>query len=94
MLRPLLSVAEIEYRQVGISFLMQGERAKRSERALVKTRILAMNPAKCLQTASSTTKLTHSIILTRFTRFALASLKMRTISLRMAQPIAPPLYPS
>jgi len=35
--------------------------------------------------ATSTTKLAHSIILTRFIRFALASLKMRTISLRSAQ---------
>ena len=35
--------------------------------------------------ATSTTKLAHSIILTRFARFALASLKMRSISLRSAQ---------
>ena len=35
--------------------------------------------------ATSTTKLAHSIILTRFIRFALASLKMCTISLRSAQ---------
>ena len=37
--------------------------SERSERALVKTR--AMNPAKWPQTATSTTKLTHSILLTR-----------------------------
>jgi len=51
----------------------------------MKTRILAMNPAKWLQTLwlLSTTKLTlfHSILLTRFIRFALASLKMRLASL-------------
>jgi len=48
------------------------ERAKRSERALKKTRIQV------------TTKLTHSILLTRLTRFALASLKMRLASLGAA----------
>jgi len=36
------------------------EVSERSERALRKTRILAMNPAKWLQTATSATKLTHS----------------------------------
>ena len=35
--------------------------SERSERALMKTRILAMNPAKWLQTATSTTELTHQI---------------------------------
>jgi len=49
----------------------EGEVKERSERALRKTRILAMNHAKWLQTATSTTKLTHSIRLTRLTRFAL-----------------------
>jgi len=39
--------------------------SERSERALMKTRILATNPSKRLQTATSTTKLTQSIILTR-----------------------------
>jgi hypothetical protein len=40
-----------------------------------------------LQTATSTQllKLTRPILFTRFTRFALASLKMRTISLRLAK---------
>jgi len=42
-----------------------------------------MNPAKWLQTATPTTKLTHSFIWLAW--FALASLKMRTISLRSAQ---------
>jgi len=61
--------------------------SERSERALMKTSILAMNqhPRNEMPTdimATSTTKLTHSILLTRFVRFALASLKMRTISLR------------
>ena len=37
--------------------------SERSERALRKTRILAMNLAKWLQTATSTTKLTHSILI-------------------------------
>ena len=40
------------------------EVSERSERALMKTRILAMNnmkPANCLQMATSTTKLAHSI---------------------------------
>jgi len=41
-----------------------GERAKRG--ALLETRILAMNPAKWLQTATSTTKLTHSILFNSF----------------------------
>jgi len=35
--------------------------------------------------AKSNTKLTHPIRLARFIRFALASLKMRTISLRFAR---------
>ena len=39
---------------------------------------------KWLQMATSTTKLTHSILLTRLTRFALASLKMRLASLGAA----------
>ena len=39
--------------------------SERSERALRKTRILAMDPPKLLQTATSTTKLTHSIRLAR-----------------------------
>ena len=39
--------------------------SERSERASRKTSILAMNPAKWLQPPTSTTKLTHSIILTR-----------------------------
>ena len=38
-----------------------------------------------LHAATSTTNLTHPILLTRFTRFALDTLKMRTISLRSAQ---------
>jgi len=41
------------------------EVSERSERALRKTNILAMNPAKWLQTATSTAKLTHSIRLAR-----------------------------
>ena len=41
--------------------------SERSERALTKTRILAMNPTKWLQTATPTTELTlfHSIRLAR-----------------------------
>jgi len=35
--------------------------SERSDRALTKTSILAINPAKWLQTATSTTKLTHPI---------------------------------
>jgi len=35
--------------------------------------------------ATSTTKLTHTNLLTRFTRFALASLKMRLASPRFAR---------
>jgi len=64
--------------------------SERSERALRKTRILAMNPAKFLQTEwlHSKPKLTlfHSIriLLTRFIRFALAPLKMRLASLDAA----------
>ena len=38
------------------------EVSERSERALMKTRILEMNPAKMLQTATSTTELTFSTI--------------------------------
>ena len=59
------------------------EVSERSERALMKKRILAMNPAKWQQTATSTTKLTlfHPIRLTHFTRFARLSLKMRLASL-------------
>ena len=56
-----------------------GERAKRG--ALLETRILAMNPAKWLQTATSTTTLTPQIILALFIRFARSSLKMRFASL-------------
>jgi len=63
----------------------EGKVSERSERALMKTSILAMNPAKWLQTGTSTTKLTHSIILTRFIRFALASLKMHLASLGAAR---------
>jgi len=51
------------------------EVSERSERALRKTRILAMNPAKWLQTATSTTKLTHSILLTRFHSFCSCFIK-------------------
>jgi len=60
-----------------------GQVSERSERALMKKRILAMNPAKWQQTATSTTKLTlfHPIRLTHFTRFARLSLKMRLASL-------------
>ena len=36
------------------------EVSERSERALMKTRILEMNPAKMLQTATSTTEQNHS----------------------------------
>ena len=39
--------------------------SERSERALRKKRILAMNPAKLLQTATSPTKLTYSTIFSR-----------------------------
>jgi len=63
------------------TFAYDSEVSERSELALMKTSILAMNPAKLLQTATSTNKLTPLIILTRFTRFALASLKMRLASL-------------
>ena len=74
---------------VNLNAINGKEVSERSERALMKTRILAMNPAEMATDimATSTTKLTlfHSILLTRFTRFALASLKMRTISLRSAQ---------
>jgi len=61
--------------------------SERSERALMKTKILAINPAKWLQKATFTTKLTLIIPLNSFDSliFALASLKMRTISLRSAQ---------
>ena len=62
--------------------------SERSERALMKKSILAMDLAKWLQTAASTTKLTHPILLARLVRFACASLKMRTISLRSAQDCA------
>jgi len=57
------------------------EVSERSERTLMKTR--TMNPARWLQTATSTklSNIFHSILLTRFTRFALASLKMRLASL-------------
>jgi len=49
------------------------EVSERSKRALRKTRILAMNPAKWLQVANPLLKLTHPILWTRFIRFALAS---------------------
>jgi len=42
-----------------------GQVSERSERALRKTRILAMNPAKWLQTAISITELTYSTIVAR-----------------------------
>jgi len=58
------------------------EVSERSERALRKTRILAMNPAKWLQTATSATKLTHSSLwLASFVLLLLASLKMLLASL-------------
>ena len=60
--------------------------SERSERALRKTRTLAMKPAKWLQTATSTNQ--ANIISPEFVwlaRFARPSLKMRTISLRSAQ---------
>jgi len=47
---PGISIKEFEF----------GKVSERSERALRKTSILAMNPAKCLKTSTSTTKLTHS----------------------------------
>jgi len=43
--------------------------------------------------ASSTTKLTRSILLTRFARFAVASLKMRLASLRFARRRSFVLFP-
>ena len=49
-------------------------------------------PAKWLQTATSTTELTHSIRLARFIRFALASLKMHLASLGAAMMQPPPDY--
>jgi len=55
-----------------------GERAKYCEQAFCKTSILAMKCAKWLQTQRlhpSTTKLTHSIRLARFTCFARPSFK-------------------
>jgi hypothetical protein len=55
--------------------------SERSQRALMKTSNTAMNLAKLLQTATSTTKLTHSNLSTRFIRFALASLTMHLASL-------------
>jgi len=55
--------------------------SERSERSLRKTRILAMDLAKWLQKATSTTKLTNSIRLARLVRFARASLKMLLASL-------------
>ena len=57
--------------------------SERSERALRKTEY-TRDESREMATdiiATSTTKLTHSILLTRFTRFALASLKMRLASL-------------
>jgi len=75
----------IEKLETQLKMQRELQKGKVSERALMKTRILAMNPAKWLQTAISTTKLTNSILLTRFTCFALASLKMRLSSLRSAQ---------
>ena len=53
--------------------------SERSERALMKTRILAMKCAKWLQTATATTELTHSMLLTRFIRFARRSLTSSTV---------------
>jgi len=59
------------------------EVSERSERALRKTRILAMNPAKWLQTATSTTELIHSI---RFGSLVLLCfIKMHLASLGAAQ---------
>ena len=44
---------------------LSGQVSKRSERALRKTRIFVMNPAKWLQTAISITELTYSTIVAR-----------------------------
>jgi len=55
--------------------------SERSDRAFWKTRILEIATDI---TAASTTKLTHPIRLTHFTRFARPSLKMRLASLRFA----------
>ena len=52
-----------------------------SERALMKTSILAMELAKWLQPPTSTTKLTHSIQFFRLARLPPDSLKMRLASL-------------
>jgi anion-transporting ArsA/GET3 family ATPase len=46
------------------------EVSERSERAFLKTRMLAMKCAKLLQTDTSTTKLSHPIRLARITHFA------------------------
>jgi len=64
---------------------MANQVSERSERALRKTRILAMNPAKLLKTATSTSKLTlfHSIRLARSP--SPCSIKKCT-SLRSVQP--------
>ena len=51
------------------------EVSERSERALRKTSILAMDLAKWLQTATFTTKLTNSILLTRFQSFCSCFIK-------------------
>ena len=82
-----------ELRLVDVRVLLQqpgkaGERAKRASfEEDEHTREESREMATDIIMATSTTKLTlfHSILLTRFTRFALASLKMRTISLRSAQ---------
>ena len=56
--------------------IFEKEVSERSERALRKTR--AMELAKWLQTATSTTKLTYPIRLARSVCFARPSLKMRS----------------
>jgi len=58
-------------------------REKKSERAILKTRILAMKCAKWLQTRYIHYQANRPFV--ALARFARLSLKMRTISLRSAQ---------
>ena len=57
--------------------------SKVSERALMKTRILAINPANWLQMATSTTKLTHNFVWLAW--FGSLVLHQKCASLRSAQ---------
>ena len=80
--RRFLAAVKASYRNQFRHGLLSREVSERSERALRKTSIFAMNPAKWLQTATSTTELTHSIRLARtFCSCFIKNAKMHLASL-------------